>query len=497
MDDLVRKVMNYSVQGGLFERGDAVVAGVSGGADSVCLLRVLCEIREEMSLDITVVHVNHGLRGEAADEDEHFVEKMCEELDVPCVCFETDVRALARERHMTEEEAGRAYRYECFEQVRRETGADKIAVAHNRDDEAETVLMNLFRGSGVRGMAGIGAVRGNIIRPLLGTGRDEIEKFLEREQIPYRTDATNFDTEYTRNRIRLDVLPYVKEHINAKASEHIAQTAMLTSDVYSYIEREAARAGESIIRWYGTCECCEIDAEGFLKLDAVIQRELVRQAVGRLAGKLKDIERVHIENVRGLFEGQVGKKTDLPYELEAVRTYTAVRILHRTDSAGAGSADTAYTAKAAGEETSPGEYSPAPGRADSAGADAIRLDDGREVVFTLKEAHKNQQIPKNIYTKWFDYAKISGRLILRHRRPGDYMMISGGRKKPIRRILIDDKIPAGMRDSLLLAADGSHIVWIVDTGRISEYYKVTDDTEQILEGCIYYGREDQNPDSGK
>ena len=159
------------------------------------------------------------------------LDALCEDMQIPCVCFQADIRAMARAQHLSEEEAGRKFRYDCFEEVRQERQASKIAVAHHRDDLAETVLLNLFRGSGLKGLSGIPMMRGCIVRPLLGVGRADIEAYLGRQGMSYRNDATNFETEYTRNRIRLDILPYVTEHINQAAVSHIAETAAIASDI--------------------------------------------------------------------------------------------------------------------------------------------------------------------------------------------------------------------------------------------------------------------------
>ena len=290
VDKLVKNVYETIMASGMICQGDSVVVGVSGGADSVCLLSVLKNLQMSMALQLTAVHIHHGLRGEAADRDRDFVTALCEDMQIPCVCFQADIRAMAREQHLSEEEAGRKFRYDCFEEVRQERQASKIAVAHHRDDLAETVLLNLFRGSGLKGLSGIPMMRGCIVRPLLDVGRADIEAYLGRQGMSYRNDATNFETEYTRNRIRLNILPYVTEHINQAAVSHIAETAAIASDICRYVENQAAAIGKSIIQWNGEAECltAEIDAAAFVGQDIAIQRELLRQVLERTAGQLKD-----------------------------------------------------------------------------------------------------------------------------------------------------------------------------------------------------------------
>ena len=465
MDELVRKIYEHVTESGMLCQGDSVIVGVSGGADSVCLLSVLKALQDDLSLKLTAVHVHHGLRGEAADRDRDYVKELCARMQVPCECFQTDIRKMAAGQHLSEEEAGRIFRYDCFEKVRQQACASKIAVAHHMDDQAETVLLNLFRGSGLKGLAGIPEVRGAIIRPLLLVSRKEIEAYLDRNGIIYHHDATNFETEYTRNRIRLDILPYVTENINQGAAAHIAETAAIASDICRYIEKQAENAGRTMIKWLPTEDgtAAEINAAAFISQDIAIQREILRQVLAGTAGQLKDIRAVHIEALRKLFEGQVGRQINLPYGLCARRTYTAVSVSGN------------QTHKSAGtfSEISPEISLNAPGNYIFEGGK-------REICLAIFPMEKNLQIPKKMYTKWFDYDKIKNGLVLRQRRTGDFMVIGGGHKKALRRILMDDKVPQAERESLNMLTDGSHVLWVPDIGRMSEYYKITGETKRIL-----------------
>ena len=465
MNEFVRRVYDAIVESGMICRGESVIVGVSGGADSVCLLSVLKDLQTVMNLKLTAVHIHHGLRGEAADRDRDFVLQLCQTLHVPCECFQKDIGKMAREQQLSEEEAGRLFRYECFEQVRQQKQASKIAVAHHMDDQAETVLLNLFRGSGLKGVAGIPVMRGTIVRPLLKVSRSDIEEYLRKQQITYRNDATNFETEYTRNRIRLDILPYVKAHINQAAVSHIAETAAIAADICRYIEKQAQDIGRTMIRQVsaGNGMVLEIDAAAFISQDIAIQREILRQVMYQMAEGLKDIRAVHIEMFRELFEGQVGRQADLPYHLCAKRMYTTVNIFKNQTHTAAGSlADRCPEIKL----DVPGKY--------------ILKDGKRELCLEIFPVDKNLQIPKKMYTKWFDYDRIKNGLVLRQRQPGDYMAIGGGHKKPLRRILMDDKIPQSDRENLNMLTDGSHVLWIPDVGRMSEYYKITGETKLIL-----------------
>ena len=210
---MIEKVRKYIKQYDMLMPGDTVVAGVSGGADSLCLLFMLKEFAKEMPLQLAVVHVNHGIREEAT-EDAAYVKQICEELDVPFFLKEADVEGIAKSQGISTEEAGRNVRYEAFSEVLGEHfTAGKIAVAHNANDRAETMLFHLFRGTGLTGLSGIKPVRGQIIRPLLCLSREEIEQYLVKKEIAFCIDRTNNEDTYTRNKIRHHILPFAEENI--------------------------------------------------------------------------------------------------------------------------------------------------------------------------------------------------------------------------------------------------------------------------------------------
>lgn len=445
------------VNEGLLSRGDPVITGVSGGADSICLFFVLQEIVKKLGGSLSAVHVHHGIRAEDADLDEAFVRQICEEQDVPLTVFHGDVPAMAKREHLSLEEAGRRYRYACLEEAAGSDPGVKIAVAHHLDDQCETVLMNLMRGAGVRGVCGMPVKRGRIIRPLLCVDRSEIEAFLERNGLSFRTDESNFDTEFTRNRVRLELIPYLREYVNPAADRHIAAFAASLRDVSIYMEKQAEKAAAQIVSEEDGV--CRINCGAFTEQDPALQREILRLLLDRAEG-LKDIGQVHIESLRSLFSASAGSSLSLPHRLRAVKEYDAVVLRREEDTTGV-----------------PSEEIPVqiPGAAGGISFSLSELQGG---------AVQAVQIPKNRYTKCFDYDKIYTELVLRHRREGDYMVIGQGQKKSLHRILIDDKIPRDSRDRILLLADGSHILWIPTTGRISEAVKITAQTKKVLKAQI-------------
>ena len=449
--------------------GDRIVAGISGGADSVCLLFLLRELCREKGATLSAVHVNHGLRGAEADGDEAYVRELCGRLQVPLSVRSFDVKGRSLREHLTLEEAGRLCRYEAFAEEAERLGGARIAVAHHAGDQAETVLFQLFRGSGLKGLSGMSPVRDEIIRPLLCVEREEIEGWLTRRGIAWRTDSTNLTMDYTRNRIRGDILKTARECVNAKAIRHVAEAAAELGEVETFLERKTAEAYRLCVREED--EARFVFANAFSMQDPLIGGRVLRRCMSELGG-LKDVERVHIGMIRELFEKQTGSHADLPGGRSARREYGGVRI----------SCGEKPARKRAGAE----DASPTPICPEIPGVVAIR---GQKWEFTLLTAEKNEIIPQKTYTKWFDYDRIKKCLEIRGRKPGDYLEINRahGRKK-LKAYLMDEKVPAAEREELLLLADEAHIVWIPGY-RISEAYKVTEETRNILKVQISGGNE--------
>ncbi|MCR5704521.1 MAG: tRNA lysidine(34) synthetase TilS [Eubacterium sp.] len=440
------KVYEFIKEKNIIQEGESVVLGVSGGADSICMLFVMNELKEQLKIKISVVHVNHMIRGMEAEQDAKFVEKYCKKLGVPFYLERVNVPKLSSETGMTEEEAGRKVRYDIYRKYLTQLKADKVAVAHNQNDNAETILFNLFRGSGVKGLTGIPAKRDYIVRPLLNCTRAEIEKYLEKHQLDYCNDCTNNITDYTRNKIRLELFPWVRENINKRAEYNIVNAAENLRDIADLLDLEVKRAYEK----YVIGETIRLEA---FQLPRAILTNLIRRAIGDRAAGLKDITRTHIEMVMKLSKMQVSRSVDLPYALRAVRVYDGVVIEERTNRT-------------------------------IVKEEKVIFEKGEifsNAVFRLTEETElfdKENIPELMYTKWFDYDKIE-KLSVRNRQAGDFLAIDDGKHKKLKQYLIDQKIPKEERNEICLLAEGSHILWIVGH-RISSEYKVTKDTKRIL-----------------
>ncbi len=456
MNDFIKKVRNYLTEYKMLQKKDRVVVGVSGGADSVCLFFVLLELKAEYELELYLVHIHHGIRGEEADADQAFVEALGRQFDIPVISRKKEVKAYGKKHGLSEEEAGRQVRYRVFEEVCREYKCNKIAVAHNMNDNGETMLFHLARGSGVGGLCGIPPVRGEIIRPLLGVTRNEIEAYLKEQNQPFRTDATNLTDDYARNRIRHMVIP-VLEELNEKAIDHMSKTAEMLRETEAFLEKAVKEASLRVVTRKKGQYLLEI--EPFKDYDAVIQKGILRTLLFELAGQKKDIESVHVESLRKLMEMESGKRISLPYGLLGEKEYS--RLLIKKQIA---------TEKAEGYNIP----------IEKAGIYSIPGQEWYLEVDIVENTYKVNEIPKNDYTKWFDYDKICNTVHLRTRKNGDFLQIQkdGGTKK-LKDYFMDEKISREEREQIPLLTDGPHVIWVIGK-RISEMYKISEQTRQIL-----------------
>ena len=327
---IYERVKSFCDDNALIEKNDGIVAGISGGADSVFLFLYLLQVQKEYNLRLCFVHVNHGIRGSEADRDERFVEELCEQNGVMYKVFYKDIPKMAQEMSMTEEEAGRVYRYECFEDVRKELGYNKIAVAHHQDDQAETVLFQLLRGSGFRGLGGMRAKNTDVIRPLLAVKKQEIVETLEKKGQSYCMDSTNNEDEYARNQIRNHLIPYLRENLQKETVSHIAKTASYMQDVTEFIDLQTDMVWESVI------ECKEgrpKEIKAYLsemkKLHVVLQREIFMRMIEYMSGRRKDITARHIDALTRLIISQTGRKINLPYDIVAAKYYDCILMSHK------------------------------------------------------------------------------------------------------------------------------------------------------------------------
>lgn len=482
---MIQKVISFMEKHNMILESDLVAAGVSGGADSLCLLFVLLEYQKKVPFDLVVVHVNHGLRKEAVREAE-FVKEICDNRKIPFFLKEADISRIARAERLSEEEAGRKVRYSAFEEAlelyrkdRPEESGGKIAVAHHQNDVAETMMFHLFRGTGIYGMSGILPVNNNIIRPLLSVSRKEIEEYLTSKGQSWCIDYTNEEDTYTRNKIRHHILGYADREINDRATEHVAKAAARMASLRQYLETEVSKIMERAVVVSGNG--VSVDITELKKYPELLQEQLILTVINTVSPGRKDVGSKHVQDILELLEKFGSKKIDLPGNLEAVKEYGTLRIKKQNIcSAGDKQIPTEKTKGLPKEiqELEPGK--------------SYVLSDGSILEISLIDAVDFKGIEENKYTKYFDYDKINNYLMLRFRQSGDYLVINEqGQKKSLKEYLVNEKVPASVRSHIPLIADGNHILWAIGY-RISAYYKVTPETRKIVQMIIRrneHGRE--------
>lgn len=300
----------------LIEDGDKIVLGVSGGPDSISMLNILNKLRKE-KFDIVVAHINHGLR-ENAGIDEKYVIEFCNKIGVECFVLHSNVKEIAEKEKRGLEETGRNVRYDFFNEVLRKTGANKIAIAHNSNDNVETIIMNIVRGSGLSGLKGIEAKNGIYIRPIIECQRSLIEAYCEKEKLNPRHDESNDINIYTRNKIRNVVIPYIKEELNPNIIDTITRLSLIARDDINYLDFQTQKVYNNMCieeknlnsEVYNTEKEAKIilDLKLFNKEDKAIQKRVVLYAINKLFGSTTGIERIHIEDIVKLCNNNIGNK---------------------------------------------------------------------------------------------------------------------------------------------------------------------------------------------
>lgn len=443
--DKIKKIIKEKK---LIKYGEHIIAGVSGGADSVYLLLVLHSLREELDLTITAVHMNHMIREEAVD-DQKFVEELCGKLSINCITFEVDVKMIAQREKRSLEEAGRKARYDAFFKTMKKYHADKIAVAHHQNDQVETFLYRCARGTGIYGAGAMKEQDGVLIRPLLSIKKQEIIKYLEQTGQRWVEDASNQDDTFARNQIRNQIIPRL-ENVNDQAVEHIGRLCEDIQEVSMYLTSQIEEAFACCVSYMENglrIDCSKLDQENIW-----VQKQIFKRVLEEISGKKKDLERRHIEDLIELSQNGTGRKISLPYGINAEKSYQYIMV-QKGD-----------------------------------------ISDKQEIEGKLycEEVTDLTNIVENDCTKIIDYDRIETGVQLRCRKPGDFFTFGTEHKrKSLSRYFIDEKIPRKLRDEIPLIADGSHIVWIVGR-RVSEQYKITRSTKRYLKLEFKRGGDDSN-----
>jgi tRNA(Ile)-lysidine synthase len=433
------------------------VVGVSGGPDSMALLYLLYCLSEEYSLHIHAAHINHMLRGQESEDDTAYVKNFCGKLNIPVSIKYIDIGKISAESGLSLEEAGREARYGFFSEIACEINASKVALAHNMNDQAETILMRIMRGSGLEGLCGIKPVRdGFYIRPLINTPRTDIEEYCRMHNILPRIDSTNLKPIYARNKVRLELIPYIKKNYNSNIEYVLSSMTELLKEDNDFLNTYVKDLYEDIkIKAKGKVS---LDIEKLKGLHTAVKKRIIRKAVEEIKGNLVGIERLHIELILSIIDrGLTGSAVELPGGIRVYISYGQLRMVHMD----AAELYEGFCRKIC----TPGDtYIPETGGVIQS-----------SIVDASADFHSN-----NKFVKYFDYDKIKDNLIVRSKKEGDIIIPLGfkGRKK-LKELFIDSKIPRDERCRIPIVSSGNDIIWVVGL-KISDIYKIDNNTKKIL-----------------
>jgi tRNA(Ile)-lysidine synthase len=462
-EQLEDKIYSYVREQNLFYPGEKVVVAVSGGADSVCLLHILNNLKSRLDITLHVAHFNHGLRGRESDSDARFVARLVKKLGLPLSLGSDDVEGLRKFKKISLEEAARETRYEFFADVAAKENGECVAVAHTRDDNVETILMHILRGSGMSGLRGLlpasvlqfgqDKLCLNVVRPLLAITRDEVEAYCRFHKIKPRVDSSNKSITFTRNRIRLQLLPVLRTY-NPRVDEALIRLANIANEETSYLEEQAAQLWSEIAEEYGSA--VSLDIKKIIHLPGIIQRQILLWAVKYLRGSTRDIEAFHVEDMIKFISKPAGKTLCLPQGLRLNTVHNQL-ILSRDEV----------------------EICPFPPMEEHVLAVPGETEIPGWVVKAEVLKNADSGFEGNFIAR-LDYDRTGKQLKVRCRQQGDFFQPLGmSQPKSLQKFMIDSKIPRNWRDHIPLVCNQEQVLWIVGW-RIDDRYKVRPGTGKIL-----------------
>ena len=438
----LEKFKNFIEENNLIEKGDSIVSAVSGGSDSVFMLEMLSAIKDDYDLKIIVSHVNHGLRGAEAQRDEDFVKKLAEKNGLIYEVEHIDMAGYAREHSLTCEEAGRKLRYLFFEEIKEKYKADKVAIAHNKNDVAETIFLNIFRGTGLDGLESIPLRRDFYIRPILCFEKSEILDFLKENNIHYVDDSTNFTNDYKRNVIRNEIIPFIKKNFNENIVSSMSRLASIAKENNIYLE--------DIIndKYINIVKSNTIDRESFNELNHYEKTLVLRKFLRDNLNYLNNISKDNIEDMINLINLDSGKKYDIDGKHYLVNDFDKT-IFKKLDI---------------------NELS-----------EEISLDFKLDKVYNIYGSKFKFVLSDKILSKkYLDYDLLTGKLSLRNRRSGDRFNPFGMKgSKKIKDYFVDKKVSSDDRSKVLFLMNGDEIAYVVGYD-IADKYRASSKTKNYL-----------------
>lgn len=473
MEDLKQRVLQFIQKEGLIPGGRGrgggeneksekiLLVGVSGGPDSVCLLHILDQLKEYLGVSLHVTHLNHMLRGASADDDARYVAELAQHLGIPATVEKRDVASYRRERRISLEEAAREVRYEFFSQVAESIGAGRIALGHTQDDQVETILMHLVRGTGLAGLRGMGPIttwrslkRGAllVVRPLLEVARKETEEYCRAYNLRPKSDFSNYSLDYSRNRVRHELIPLLQSY-NKRVGAALLRTARAAADDLSFLEERVSLGWDRVVSEQPNGLL--LNTKELLSLHPALQRHLLRRVLGEVLGDLVNIQSIHIEKMMEALSKPAGRRLSLPRGLVFYVGYNTCLVTKGAlDTCPFPPLEREHRLNVPGDTALPGwrvraRIIPPGGRAE-----------GFRACLDLDEAGDD--------------------LVVRSRGAGDrFQPLGMGEPKRLQDFMVDAKIPRSWRDRVPLVCSPEGILWVVGW-RIAERVRVTDSTKQVL-----------------
>jgi tRNA(Ile)-lysidine synthase len=497
------KVIDFIQRYSLIAPEEIVVVGVSGGADSVCLLHVLAKWQKGLGIKLHVAHLNHQLRGVESEADAEYVSNLAGSLGIPITIGRQDVAAYRIERNCSIEEAARELRYAFLARVAREVGANRIAIGHTRDDQVETILMHILRGTGITGLCGLAPCspmaydsqgmswpasplslraealseakgqRSNllVIRPLLDITREETTSYCQEHQLDPRIDSSNLSLSFFRNRLRLQLLPLLRQY-NPGVDQALLRLADIAKEDNAVIEQQASELWEEVARQENNA--IYLDRKQIASLPIALQRQLLRAAVTKLAGDTRDIEASHIEAARSLLDKPVGKRISFPHGFICHGGYNELVI-----------ASTAQQSQLppCPFPPLPGEFPlKVPGKTLFPGwkVTASIVRERMDALSSQDALSTSERTCQSNLVADFDFHKAGTALFVRQRRPRDrFQPLGMNMPKKLYEFMVDAKIPRSWRSHIPIVCSPRQIIWVVGW-RIDDRVKVTEASKEIL-----------------
>jgi tRNA(Ile)-lysidine synthase len=501
--NLESKAIDFIQRYSLISPEDIVVVSVSGGADSVCLLHILSKWRKRLGIKLHIAHLNHQLRGVESEADAEYVSNLAGSLGIPITIDRQDVTAYRIERNCSIEEAARELRYSFLAGVAREVGANRIAIGHTRDDQVETILMHILRGTGITGLCGLAPCspiaydrqgmslpteaatvakgqRSNplIIRPLLDITREETASYCQEHQLEPRIDSSNLSPVFFRNRLRLHLLPLLRQY-NPSIDQALLRLADIAKEDNAFIEQQASELWDEMVRQENNT--VYLDKKQLADLPIALQRQLFRAAITKLTGDVRDIEASHIEAAKSLLDKPASKRISLPHGLICHGGYDELVIA---------SPPSVIASEAWQSQLPPCPFPPLPGEVPLKVPGKTVFPGWRVIASIIRGRTVSPSSRRSIDTSkrtgqgnfiaYFDLPRTGTELLVRQRRPGDrFQPLGMSISKKLYEFMVDTKIPRSWRDHIPIVSSPQQIIWVVGW-RTDDRFKATEDSKEIL-----------------